>query len=133
MLCVSCLLGVMAKCRREGRSNNQTFVPGVTFYGKPVLRVLDTENNILLEEVWENSLSRIDYLIDVAEQVHGMLLVAQPVCRFDGRAGLRLDEGFEVQVYPDFALREGAEFVAIDEDEHHNQEDEPIEDRPLDN
>lgn len=75
----------------------------------------------------------LDYLIDVAEQVHGMLLVAQPVCRFDGRAGLRLDEGFEVQVYPDFALREGAEFVAIDEDEHHNQEDEPIEDRPLDN
>ena len=123
MVCMNCLLATMAQFRKEGRSGNRTVIPGQTFYGAPVIRVIDADFNILVEEPWHDDL-RLDYLIDVAQQVNGRATIAQDVYRFNGaNKGKILDDGFEIQVYPEVAVREGNAYIPLEGIDHDHDEE----------
>jgi hypothetical protein len=121
---MSCLYDVMRKSRKEGRSDNNTVNPGVTFYGPAKMRILDNDLNILLEEPWTGDMLRLDYLIDVAEDAQNRVTIGQDVYAFDGLAGQIIDGGYEVQVFPTFALRERNDFVDFGDHDPHDDEDE---------
>jgi hypothetical protein len=120
----------MKESRDAGLSDNQTVLPGQAFYGRQVVRLMDDELNILLEEPFTGDLPRLDYLIDVAEEASVMVTVRQDVYAFNGAGGRLVDGGYEIQLFPLFALREGNEFVPF---EHEHDEDDEHEPAQLDN
>ena len=98
---------LLAALRREGLMTNGTFDSQVHVYATPLLRVLDSDFNVVYERVWSRTLWDVAELIEVAKALDGLLMVEQDVEFLWSTPGERVwaDEGFSVEVWPRLRVR----------------------------
>jgi len=98
---------LLANLRREGMMTNGTFDSQVHAYATPLLRVLDSDFNVVYERVWSRTLWDVAELIEVAKALDGLLMVEQDVEFLWSTPGERVwaDEGFSVEIWPRLRVR----------------------------
>lgn len=121
------LFAFLRKCRFEKMSVNDAplGVAGdpnayAAWYGPPTLQVIAPNWDHIHDRPWDHSLESIRECAEIAILHQGWvtieysIMLADPEC--DG-TGEEIDTGFEVQVFPTFALRTHNAFVEISADE----------------
>lgn len=116
--CPGCICDLMRRLRSEKRSWNNTWKDGETFYGRPLLRVIDAAWNAQVDVAWDRSPEHLDEMIEVAESLGdgAFVTLSQEVFLMDGGEGTYLDEGYEIQVYPSLLVREGDTYLPVPAD-----------------
>ena len=111
-------------CVNEGVLSDTTDSPDTytTAYGRPTLQVVAQTWDHIWDCPWDHTLESIRECAEIAQLHRGWVLVEYPIIIADPRCeetGRVLDTGFEIQVYPKFALRTHNSFVEMggDEDE----------------
>ncbi len=122
------LLQFVRKCR----SNRMSVNPGMisettdhpdaysTWYGRPTIQVIASNWDHIWDCPWDHTLESIRECAEMADLHQGWVLIEYPIIIADPRCaetGRILDTGFEVQVYPKFALRTHNSFVEMSADE----------------
>jgi hypothetical protein len=59
-------------------------------------------------------------MIEIAERlgVGAFVTLSQEVRTMDGGEGTFIDDGYEIQIFPVLALREGNEYIAVNQENH---------------
>ena len=98
---------LLAVLRREGLMTNGEFDAQVHVYATPLLRVLDSDFNVVHERVWSRTIWDVAELIEVAKALDGLLMVEQDVEFLWSTPGERVwaDEGISVEVWPRLRVR----------------------------
>ena len=108
------LMAYLRNCRREGLTLNPGTLHDDTFYGVPEIVVVDGANNVVTTRRWDHSMEAIEEASEIAAKYDGWVTVVTPVVFVnDRREEQAIDDGFEVMVWPDFALRQHNDFVPI--------------------
>ena len=118
------IIAFARKCRSERMCVNQGVLADetdspdsyATAYGRPTLQVIASDWEHIWDIPWDHTLESIRECAEVAELHLGWVLIEYPIIIADPRSaetGRVLDTGFEIQVYPRFALRTHNSFVDI--------------------
>jgi hypothetical protein len=122
------LMQFVRKCRSDRMSVNPGMISETTdhaeaystWYGRPTIQVIASNWDHIWDSPWDHTLESIREAAEVAELHGGWVLIEYPIIIADPRSaetGRVLDTGFEVQVYPKFALRTHNSFVEISTEE----------------
>jgi hypothetical protein len=122
------LFTFVRKCRLERMKVNDVTALGqagdphdfATWYGAPTLQVIASNWDHIHDRPWDHSLESIRECAEIAILHQGWVTVEYPIVLADPECdgtGEEIDEGFEVQVFPRFALRTHNTFVEITSDE----------------
>jgi hypothetical protein len=120
------------KCRSERLSVNEgawDVEPGhIRYYGAPTLQVIGPDWEHIHDRVWDHSLESVRECAEIAEATAGVVSLQYAIFHMAvGRwESVEVDDGFEIQLYPKFALRTHNTYVDIsaEEDEEGGEETE---------
>jgi len=118
------------KCRLEKMAvNAKAWETGsmsrVRLYGSPTLQVIDPGWLHVHDRQWDHTLESIRECAEVADQVGGNVSGQYSIMEVRLATGEseEVDDGFEIQVYPRFALRTHNTYVDIVSGEGGNEEE----------
>jgi hypothetical protein len=111
------------KCRSERLSVKERaweVEPGhIRYYGAPTLQVIGPDWEHIHDRMWDHSLESVRECAEIAAQTGGVVSLQFPICHMAvGRwESVEVDDGFEIQLYPKFALRTHNTYVDISAEE----------------
>lgn len=122
--CFNCLLDLMGEQRAKKKKMNSGPITSVDFYARPVVRVISGGWEQMLSAPWDHSAEHLDEMIEIAERLGGgaFVTLSQEVRTMDGGEGTFIDDGYEIQIFPALALREGNEYIPVNEHDNHTTE-----------
>jgi hypothetical protein len=111
----------------EQRAAHRKMNDGFThrdFYARPVVRVISGGWDQMISTPWDHSAEHLDEMIEIAERlgVGAFVTLSQEVRTMDGGEGIFIDDGYEIQIFPVLAIREGNEYVAVHDHDNHMPE-----------
>lgn len=109
---LAAIFRAMSKLRAEGVSANPSSSPADPgnpglFYAGPVLRVVDSRQDVIYEVLWDHSEAALDEAREIAARFRGCVYVCQDVYvfRVHPRGKPRIiDEGYQLEVWPRFGV-----------------------------
>jgi hypothetical protein len=118
--CFNCLLDLMGEQRAKKKKMNDGPFTHRDFYARPQVRVISGGWDQMISTPWDHSAEHLDEMIEIAERlgVGAFVTLSQEVRTMDGGEGTFIDDGYEIQIFPVLALREGNEYIAVNQENH---------------
>lgn len=122
------LIAFLKKCRKEKLALNEITFSGeidLTYYGAPGIVVVEGATwNQVVSRPWDHSMEALEEAVEIAETLaEGWVSITYPVMtqvfQNEHLEEIELDDGFEVMVWPRFALRTHNDFtdISLDNDD----------------
>jgi hypothetical protein len=96
---------LLANLRSEGLMTNGTFDPEEHVYAAPVLKVLDSDFNVVHTRPWSRTWWDVAELVVVAKALDGLLMLEQDVEFLNYGSPTWADEGLAVEIWPRLRVR----------------------------
>ena len=122
-LCFTCMLDLMGEQRAAKKRLNPGHFSPRDFYARPQVRVISAGWDVMVSTPWDHTAAHLDEMIEIAERLGGAFVtLSQEVRTMDGGEGIFIDDGYEIQIFPVLAIREGNEYVAVHDHDNHMPE-----------